>query len=319
MEDSNVESISIRHVHEAADRISTVIHRTPVLTSTALNRLTGASLFFKCENFQRAGAFKMRGAANAVFSLTEKNAAKGVATHSSGNHAGALALAAKKRRIPCYVVMPTNAPVIKVAAVESYGAKIIPCEPSMQARETGIRKVLTETGAEFIPPYNDARIIAGQGTAALELFGECPDLDAVITPLGGGGLLSGTAIALESLSPKIRVIGVEPELADDARRSIEAGRIIPSDYPNTVADGLRTSLGDLTFAVIRKTGAGILTVTEESIIQAMKLIWERMKIIIEPSAAVPFAAVLEHRAGIRGERFGILLSGGNVDLTKLPW
>ena len=314
-----MESISIRHVHEAADRISTVIHRTPVLTSTALNRLTGASLFFKCENFQRAGAFKMRGAANAVFSLTEKNAAKGVATHSSGNHAGALALAAKKRRIPCYVVMPTNAPVIKVAAVESYGAKIIPCEPSMQARETGIRKVLTETGAEFIPPYNDARIIAGQGTAALELFGECPDLDAVITPLGGGGLLSGTAIALESLSPKIRVIGVEPELADDARRSIEAGRIIPSDYPNTVADGLRTSLGDLTFAVIRKTGAGILTVTEESIIQAMKLIWERMKIIIEPSAAVPFAAVLEHRAGIRGERFGILLSGGNVDLTKLPW
>lgn len=314
-----MDNVTIKQIHEASSRIEAVIHRTPVLTSRAINSLCQAELFFKCENLQKSGSFKMRGASNAVFSLAQEKAKNGVATHSSGNHAGALALAAKTRGIPCYVVMPSNAPAIKRAAVEEYGAEILPCEPSMQAREAGIQEVLNQTGAEFVPPYNDFSIIAGQGTAALELFDVVSNLDMLLTPLGGGGLLSGSTITSAGISPETEVIGVEPEMADDAKRSIESGHIIPSDYPDTVADGLRTSLGDLTFDIIQKQAAQIATVSEEGIIQAMRLIWERMKIVIEPSAAVTLAALLENPKKYSGKRTGLILSGGNVDLNRLPW
>jgi len=310
---------SIREIRDASQRIKSFVHRTPVLTCSTLNRMCSAELFFKCENFQKAGAFKTRGAANAVFSLEQAKAARGVATHSSGNHAAALALAASWRNIPAYVVMPNNASQAKKDATAGYGAEITFCEPTLAAREQGLADVVERTGAAFIPPYNDIRVISGQGTAALELIEEVGSLDMVIAPVGGGGLVSGTAIAVSALSPNSKVIGAEPKEADDAAQSFHAGRIIPSQDPHTIADGLRTSLGDRTFPIIQALVTDIVTVSEEAIVEAMRMVWERMKIIIEPSAAVPLAAVLSNKAELPGTRIGIILSGGNVDLSHLPF
>jgi len=310
---------TINEIREAARRIKPFVHRTPVLTCDALNRMCEAKIFFKCENFQKAGAFKIRGATNAVFSLGDAEASRGVATHSSGNHAAALALAARWRGIKAYVVMPETAPQIKKDAVAGYGAEILFCEPTQTAREKGLAEVVDRTGATFIHSYNDSRVISGQGTAALELCEEIPDCDVVITPLGGGGLLSGTATAVSATSPNILVYGAEPEAADDAYRSFHAGRIIPADYPDTIADGLRMSLGDLTFSIIRKHVKDIVTVSEKGIIRAMRHIWERMKIVVEPSSAVTLAALLAEPATFSGKRIGVILSGGNVDLSRLPW
>jgi threonine dehydratase len=289
------------------------------MTCGTLNALCDAEIFFKCENLQKTGVFKIRGAANAVLSLSEEDAAKGVATHSSGNHGAALALAARCRGIKAYVVMPENAPDVKRTAVANYGAEIVSCKPTLQAREEGLAALVGRTGATFIHPYNDYMVISGQGTAALELCEEVTDLDVVITPVGGGGLLSGTAIAVSGVSPKTDVFAAEPERADDAYRSFHAGVIIPAENPDTIADGLRTSLGDLTFFIIRKYVKDIVTVSEEAIVNAMRSIWERMKIIVEPSASVPLGALMTKRKAISGRRIGIILSGGNVDLAHLPW
>ncbi len=311
---------TIEDIRAAAERISPYIHRTPVLTCSALDRMCGGGkLFFKCENFQKVGAFKMRGATNAVFSLSDEKASRGVATHSSGNHAAALALAARCRGVKAYVVMPENAPDVKREAVAGYGAEISFCKATLAAREAGLAEVIDRTGAAFVHPYNDQRVISGQGTAALELLEQAPDLDVIMAPVGGGGLLSGTAIAASGMSRRPLVVAAEPEMADDAFRSFQAGRIIPSENPNTIADGLRTSLGDLTFPIIQKHVSDIITVSEEAIVTAMRLVWERMKIVVEPSAAVPVGALLTKRSRIPGERIGVILSGGNVDLSKLPW
>ena len=310
---------TIKEIREASERIRPFIHNTPVLTCSILNRMCEAEIFFKCENFQKVGAFKIRGAANAVFSLGDEEASQGVATHSSGNHAAALALAARWRGIKAYVVMPENAPNVKIDAVADYGAEIIFCKPTLKAREVDLAQVLEHTGATFIHPYNDYRVISGQGTAALELCEEIPELDMVMTPVGGGGLLSGTAIAVRAISPKTLVIAAEPERADDAYRSFHAGRIIPAENPDTIADGLRTSLGDLTFPIIRRYVKEIVTVNEEEIVRAMRYIWERMKIIVEPSAAVPMGVLLAKPTVFSGKRIGVILSGGNVDLKNLPW
>ena len=310
---------SLTDIRAAADRIRRHIHRTPVLSCAGIDRLVGARLFFKCENFQKVGAFKIRGATNVVLSLSEQAAAAGVATHSSGNHAAALALAARLRGVPAYVVMPDTAPQVKKEAVAGYGAKITFCAPTLEAREAGLARIVADTGAAFIPPYNDERIIAGQATAALELLAAIPDLDLILTPVGGGGLVSGTALTVRSLSPRSRVIAAEPRGADDAYRSFRAGHIIPSVNPQTIADGLLTSLGDKTFAIIRDCVDDIVTVEEADIIRAMRLIWERMKIVVEPSAAVPLGALLSRSVDVRGKRVAIILSGGNVDLARLPF
>ncbi len=304
---------------DAARRIEGEAHRTPVMTCASIDAIVGMTLFFKCENFQKVGAFKFRGATNAVRLLSEEEAAKGVATHSSGNHAQALALAAKRRGIPAWIVMPMNAPGVKRRAVEGYGATIVDCEPTLEARETTAAKVLEDTHATFIHPYDDARIIAGAGTAALELMNQVEDLDAVIAPVGGGGLCSGTAIAVKGLNPAVEVYGAEPRLADDAHRSLEAGQLIPLEHTDTIADGLRTSLSDLTFSILHAHLAGIPTVAEEEIVNAMRLVWERMKIIIEPSCAVPLAACARLHPHLADKRVGIILSGGNVDLEALPF
>jgi threonine dehydratase len=310
---------SLTDIRAAADRIRRHIHRTPVLSCAGIDRIVGARLFFKCENFQKVGAFKIRGATNAVLSLNEQAAAAGVATHSSGNHAAALALAARLRGVPAYVVMPDTAPQVKKDAVAGYGAQITFCTPTLEAREAGLAQVVAETGAAFIPPYNDERIIAGQATAALELLADIPDLDLILTPVGGGGLVSGTALTVRGLSPRSRVIAAEPKGADDAYRSFRAGHIIPSVNPQTIADGLLTSLGDKTFAIIRDCVDDIVTVEEADIIRAMRLIWERMKIVVEPSAAVPLGALLGRSVDVQGKRVAIILSGGNVDLARLPF
>ena len=306
-------------VLQAMKRIAGVVHHTPVMTSRLLNEISGAELFFKCENFQRVGAFKFRGASNAVMSLPQSQLQKGVATHSSGNHAAALALAAQLRGTSAYIVMPENSPAVKVAAVRDYGARITFCKPTLKAREETLQQVVEKTGAVFIHPYNNPDVIAGQGTAALELLEQVGELDVVLAPVGGGGLMSGTAITVRAMRPSTLPIGAEPANADDAYRSLKAGRIIPPENPNTIADGLRTALGPLTFAILSEKLERIFTVKEETIVRAMRLIWERMKIIVEPSAAVPFAAVLENRPFFEGKRVGIILSGGNVDLEKLPW
>jgi len=312
-------TISLSDVEAAAVRIAPHAHRTPVLTSSAVNRILDAEVFFKCENFQKVGAFKFRGACNAVASLSAPELARGVATHSSGNHAAALALAARILGSRASIVMPDNAPAVKKAAVEGYGAEITFCEPTLEAREGALAALLDKHGLVEIHPYNDRRIIAGQGTAALELLQEIGDLDTVMAPVGGGGLLSGTAIAVTETRPGVSVVGAEPEGADDAYRSLLEGRIVPSVEPRTIADGLLTNLGSLTFPILRERCAGIVTVKEESIVAAMRLLWERMKILIEPSAAVPVAALLEKRSEIGGHRVGVILSGGNVDLDRLPW
>jgi threonine dehydratase/serine racemase len=308
-------------VRAAAARIANTAHRTPVFTCGTLDRLAGRQLFFKCEQFQKSGSFKFRGALNAVRQLSPEAAPRGVVTHSSGNHAGALALAAKLQGIPAHVVMPSNASAVKRAAVEEYGGRVIPCAPNLQAREDTAAAVLAETHATLIPPYDHPHIIAGQGTAALELLEEVPDLDAVITPVGGGGLLSGVALTARALKPSIHVFAGEPAGADDAARSKAAGAFIPQTAPKTVADGLLTSLGQLTWPVVRDVVERIFTVDDAEIIAAMRLLWQRAKLLIEPSSAVPFAAVLSapFRQLSEIRRVGVILSGGNVDLDRLPW
>jgi threonine dehydratase len=310
---------SIENIKEAHKRIVSLIHRTPVLSSSLINSICGCELFFKCENFQKVGAFKFRGATNAVRLLTDSEAAKGVTTHSSGNHAAALSLAARQRGIPAYIVMPENAPEIKKIAVQSYGAEITYCEPTLEARERTLELVQQKTGATFIHPYNNFNVISGQGTAAIELLEETPFLNAVIAPVGGGGLLSGTAIAAKAIKPTIKVYGAEPLNADDAYRSFRKGEIVPSVKPNTIADGLLTSLGTITFQAITDNVDDIFTTKEETIILAMRLVWERMKIIIEPSSAVPLAIVIENKEFFKGKKIGIIFSGGNVDLNHLPF
>jgi threonine dehydratase len=305
-------------IRAAHNRIRPFIHRTPVFTCSAIDAMAGCRVFFKCENFQKVGAFKVRGATNAVLSLSDSDAARGVATHSSGNHAAALALAARQRGIPAHVVMPKNSPAVKIAAVRGYGANITFCEPEQAAREAAVADVIRSTGATLIHPYNDDRIIAGQGTAAIELLEDAPDLDAVLAPVGGGGLLSGTAIAVRSLRPQTRVIGCEPALADDAAQSLREGRITPARPPVTIADGLRTSLGDKTFPIIRELVETIALAEEDEIRHALRLVMERMKIVVEPSAVVPLAALLNRPLGLAGKRVGIILSGGNVDVSNLP-
>lgn len=306
-------------VRAAHERIGPYIHRTPVLRCATLDRMSGARLSFKCENFQKVGAFKIRGATNAVYSLSVEEAGHGVATHSSGNHAAALAQAAGWRGIRCHVVMPENAPKAKQAAVRGYGAEIVYCQPSLEAREKMVEQVVRDTGATFVHPYNDPRVIAGQGTAALELLDEVGELDAVVTPVGGGGLISGTSITCAAISKGTAVYAAEPKNADDAYRSFCAGRIIPVENPDTIADGLRTSLGDLTFPIIMKHVSEILIVSEEQIVSATRLIWERMKIVVEPSSAVPLAAIFAYPDVFRDRKVGVILSGGNVDLDRLPW
>ena len=310
---------SYRDIEKAHTRIKDYIHNTPVLTSSAINEMTGSELYFKCENFQKAGAFKFRGATNAVLSLSEEMAKKGVATHSSGNHAGALALAARTRKIKCHIVMPETALPVKVNAVRSYGASITFCEPTLASREQTLDKVVAKTGAVFIHPYNCFEVISGQGTAAKELIEKVNSLNYIIAPVGGGGILSGTAIAAKAMNPHIKIVGAEPLKADDAYRSFKSGTLIPSKNPVTIADGLLTSLGDLTFEIIRNKVDDIITVKEVTIINAMRMIWERMKIVVEPSAAVTLAAVLEKKTIFSNSKTGIILTGGNVDLNNLPF
>jgi threonine dehydratase len=307
---------SIRAAHE---RIRLHIHRTPVLKSERLNEASGASLFFKCENFQKIGAFKARGATNAVFALDDVIARRGVATHSSGNHGAAVARAAKLRGIPAHIVMPSNSAKVKIRAVEGYGAHVVFCEPTEEARETKCAEVIKKGGATLIHSFENEEVIAGQGTATVELLEDVPDLDLVMCPVGGGGLLSGTAVAAKSMRPKIKVIAVEPVNVDDAAQSFRAGRRIVTEKKFTIADGLRTNVGEPNFAIIQRYVDDIVNVSEEAIVSAMRTIWETMKIVIEPSAAVPYAAILERVIDVGGKRVGIILTGGNVDLDALPW
>ncbi|MBO6604727.1 beta-hydroxyaspartate dehydratase BhcB [Rhodophyticola sp.] len=306
-------------VLRAHERIAPHIHRTPVLTSSYFNELTGAELFFKCENFQKAGAFKVRGASNAVFGLSEEMAAKGVATHSSGNHALSLSYAAGRRGIPCHVVMPRTAPEAKKAAVRGYGGIITECEPSTSSREEVFAKVHEETGADFVHPYNDPRVIAGQGTCSRELVEQVSDLDAVIAPIGGGGMISGCCLTLSTIAPDMEIYAAEPEQADDAYRSFKAGHIIADDAPVTIADGLKVPLKENTWHFVSNHVTDILTASEQEIIDAMKLTWQRMKIVMEPSCAVPLATILKNPDVFRGKRVGVVITGGNVDMDKLPW
>ncbi|MBU9698146.1 pyridoxal-phosphate dependent enzyme [Rhodobacteraceae bacterium HSP-20] len=303
----------------AHERIRPYIHRTPVLTSSFLNELTGAELFFKCENFQKAGAFKVRGASNAVFGLREDQLERGVATHSSGNHALSLSYAAGRRGIPCTVVMPRTAPQAKKDAVRGYGGVIVECEPSTSSREAVFAEVQARTGADFVHPYNDPRVIAGQGTCSRELMEQVEGLEAVVAPIGGGGMISGTCLTLSAIAPKVEIFAAEPVNADDAARSFRAGHIIADDAPDTVADGLKVPLKELTWHFVKTYATDVLTATEDEIVEAMKLHWKRMKIVIEASCSVPLAVILKNPDRFRGKRVGVILTGGNVDLDKLPW
>ncbi len=303
----------------AHERIKPHIHRTPVLTSSFLNELTGAELFFKCENFQKAAAFKVRGACNAVFGLSDEQAERGVATHSSGNHALSLSYAAGRRGIPCHVVMPYTAPQAKKDAVIGYGGRITECEPSTSSREAVFAGVQQRTGADFVHPYNDPRVIAGQGTCSRELLEQVDGLDAVVAPIGGGGMVSGTCLTLSNLAPEIQIYAAEPEQADDAARSFRAGHIIADDAPVTVADGLKVPLKALTWHFVSNHVTDILTAGERDIVDAMRLIWARMKMVMEPSSAVPLATILKNRDVFAGKRVGVIVTGGNVDLDRLPW
>jgi threonine dehydratase len=309
----------IEAINEAEKRIAPFIHRTPVLSSKSINEILNSKLYFKCENFQKVGAFKYRGATNAIHKLSRPQLQNGVATHSSGNHAQALALAARINKVAAYIVMPSNSPKSKKDAVIGYGANVIECEPTLEARERTLNQVIKDKKAHFIHPYNDFNIIEGQATAAKELIENAPDLDYLIAPVGGGGLLSGTSLSVKYFSPNTKTIGAEPSGADDAMRSFEAGKIIPSVNPNTIADGLLTSLGSLTFPIIKEYVEQIISVEDSITIEAMKLIWQRMKIIVEPSAAVPLAVVMGNQDIFKGKKIGIILSGGNVDFDKLPF
>ena len=303
----------------AYERIRPYVHRTPVMTSESLNHLSGASLFFKCENFQKGGAFKARGAFNAVFSLSADEAQNGVLTHSSGNHAAALSIAARARKIPAYIVMPSSAPAVKKAAVISYGGKITFCEPTLTSRIETANRLIAETNAVMIHPYDDYQIIAGAATAAYEFLEDVPVLDYICVPVGGGGLISGTVLSTHYIKPRTKIVGCEPHNADDAYRSFHENRVVPIENPATIADGLRTMLSEKTFGIIKKYVDDIITVTEEEIITAMRTVWERMKIIIEPSSAVAVAPVLSGKLSVPGKRVGIIISGGNVDLGNLPF
>jgi len=311
--------IQIGHIHEAHGRIRDRIRRTPVLTSARLDQLSGARLFFKCESFQKTGSFKARGAANAVLSLTDEEAARGVATHSSGNHAAAVSWAAGLRGLAATVVMPRTASRFKMEAVERYGGRIVLCEPTHRAREAAARRIVDETGAAMIHPYNDPRIIAGAGTAALELMEDVGDLDLVVCPVGGGGLLSGTAIAAKALRPSVSVHGGEPEGAADASQSLASGLRQPVEHPSSIADGLLAYVGDLTFPVIQRLVGGISTVSDDAIMSAAIRLLEILKVAVEPSGAVGYATIAEGRLDVAGKRVGVILSGGNVDLGRSPW
>ncbi len=310
-------------VEAAHARIRPHIHRTPILTSSYLNDRAGCELFFKCENFQKAGAFKVRGASNAVFGLSDAQAQRGVATHSSGNHALSLSYAAGRRGIPCHVVMPRTAPQAKKDAVRGYGGIITECEPSTSSREEYFARVQQDTGADFVHPYNDPRVIAGQATCSRELLEQMQErgggLDCVVAPIGGGGMISGTCLTLSNLAPEVKIYAAEPEQADDAARSFRAGHIIADDAPDTVADGLKVPLKELTWHFVSNHVTDILTASEQEIIDAMRLTWERMKIVIEPSCAVPLAIILKNPGIFAGQRVGVIITGGNVDLDKLPW
>lgn len=303
----------------AHERIRPYVHRTPILTSSYLDGLTGAELYFKCENFQKAGAFKVRGASNAVFGLSESKAAMGVATHSSGNHALSLAYAAGRRGIPCTVVMPRTAPQVKKDAVMGYGGRIVECEPSTSSREATFAEVVKETGAEFVHPYDDERVIAGQGTCSKEMIEDLGSLDAIVAPIGGGGMVSGTCLTCSTIAPQTRIYAAEPEAADDAYQSIRKGEIVAYDAPVTVADGLKVPLKERTWHFVSRHVTDVLLASEDEIVDAMKLIWKRMKIVMEPSSAVPLATILKNPDVFAGKRVGVIITGGNVDLDALPW
>ena len=312
-------AFDLADIRAAHERIRPHIHRTPVLTSARLDAAHGAALFFKCENFQKVGAFKARGATNAVFSLDEATAQRGVATHSSGNHAAALSRAARLRGIAAHIVMPSNSTKVKVRAVEGYGGRITFCEPNQKAREAACARIIAETGATLIHPFENEDVMAGQGTVAVELMEDVSDLDLVLCPVGGGGLLCGTAVAVKAMRPNTKVIATEPAGAADAAESFQSGELVYQEKKQTIADGLLTNLGAINFALIQRHVDDVVTVSEEAIVAAMRTIWETMKIVVEPSGAVPYAAVLEERADFRGKRVGLILTGGNVDLDALPW
>ena len=309
----------LQDVQNTSKQIAPFVHRTPVLTSQSVNSIIDGEVFFKCENFQKTGSFKMRGASNAVLSLSEEESKRGVVTVSSGNHGAALACAAKLNGMKSHVVTPKNTQQVKIDAMKGYGANLIYCEPSVESRESTFINIQEKTGAIPIHPYNDYRVITGAGTVALEIIDEVKDLDFILVPIGGGGLISGTGVVVSSLRPNTKLLGVEPESADDALRSIKSGKIVPSDYPPTIADGLRSSLGEKTFPMIKKFVSAIHTVSEKEIISSMRFVWERMKIIVEPSSAVTMAAVLNNPASFRGKKTGVIFSGGNIDLSYLPW
>jgi threonine dehydratase len=306
-------------IQDARARIEGRVHRTPVMTSHTLDSEASANLFFKCENFQSIGAFKARGATNAIFALSEAQVRNGVATHSSGNHAAAVARAARLRGVPAYVVMPNNTPMAKQASVARYGGKIVLCEPTRAAREKGAEQLMAETGAILVHPFDDYHVMAGQGTTAVELLEDVPDLDAILVPISGGGLISGIAVAAKSIKPTIRVIGVEPAGADDAFRSFRSGKITPVANPQTIADGLRGVVGNKTFPIIQRYVDNIVTVSEDAIVAAMRHIWEVMKIVVEPSGAVTYAGIYSESFPAKGQKVGVVVSGGNLDLDKLPW
>lgn len=312
-------AVTFQDVQLAAERIRSLVHRTPIFTCETLNGLTGKQLFFKCENLQKVGAFKFRGASNAVAQLTDEQKQAGVCTHSSGNHAQALALAARQQNIPAYIVMPETAPTVKVDSVRGYGAEITFCQPTQAAREQTAREIVARTGATFIHPYDNPHVIAGQGTSALELLNEIPDLDALICPVGGGGLAAGTCLTAHGINPVIKVYAGEPQGADDTYRSFQTGERKPVGKPKTIADGLLTSVGELTWPILKEHLKDVLTVSDAQIIEAMELIWTRMKLVVEPSGAVPFAALMHHQLPAEIQRIGVIISGGNVDLKKLPW
>jgi len=306
-------------ISEAHDRIKPFIHNTPVLTSTLINNKVGAELFFKCENLQRMGAFKIRGATNAALQLSDEEKKRGLVTHSSGNMAQAVALAARSLNIPAYIVMPENAPKVKVNAVIDYGGNITFCKSTIEARTKTANEIIREKGASFIHPFNDHQVVFGQATAAKELLESQADLNIIVAPVGGGGLASGTSLTAKYFGKNCICIGAEPEIVDDAFRSLESGSIQKNDRIDTIADGLRTNLGPITFEYLSKYLDKVITVTEEEIISAMKLIWERMKIIVEPSCAVPLAAIVKNKHEFTGKKIGVILSGGNVDLNELPF
>ncbi len=314
-----MELLTFSDLQHVQRNIASVIKRTPVLNNREFDEQTDGRVFFKCENFQTTGSFKLRGSCNAVFSLSDEILTRGVATHSSGNHGQALALAAKIKGIPAHIVMPQNAPQVKKRAVKDYGAQVTFCEPTQEARESALKKVISKTNAAVIHPYDNTNIIAGQGTAVMELLEEHPDLDLILAPVGGGGLLSGTAIAANNINPNIKVIGCEPEIADDAFRSFRSGKLQPASGSTTIADGLRTTLSELTLGYIQKYVHDIVTLSEQQIIDAMRFVWEQLKIVIEPSAAVPVAAILHEKINAQDKKTGVILSGGNVDLEHLPW